>query len=312
MQKAHFPYPWTMAAGHMIMSSVLANVLRFFCPSAFPSLANVETTWCFRLKFIPIGAAFAISMVCGNAAYQHLSVPFLQIIKECNIVIVYIFSVLVGLEVFRRCSVSILAITLFGAILSVLGEIHFSAFGFALQVASSLSEASKVIIQGVLMSGSAKLDPLTMVLFMAPACLLVMTVPTMMVDGHRFHEIHHQAEIYWPVIAINACLAFMLNVVVAQCIKHLSPIGYLLSGIVKDATIVGTSAVLLGESLTSQQVVGFCISLTGVGMYFLYKQNIDLFAHDSLMHGFQGLHSRLLCAQPSAKGDVNDAETQKK
>merc|ERR1719460_1356096 len=166
--------------------------------------------------------------------------------KQGNVVIIYTMSVLCGLEALRRCSIVLLAGTLCGTLLAIHGEMHFQVIGFLLQLASSLSEAAKVIVQGILMSGTYKLDPLTMVLFMAPACLLANLMPLAISDGPRLHEIFVQMQLHWPLILANATLAFGLNVIVAQCIKQLSPVGYLLCGIVKDVCIIVTSSFFLG------------------------------------------------------------------
>jgi hypothetical protein len=275
------------------MSLVLANCLRAFRPAAFPALQQIEVNRWFCLKFVPIGAAFALSMVCGNAAYQYLSVPFLQIMKQCNIAVIYTFSVLCGLEALRRCSVTLLLITLCGTTLAVHGELHFNLTGFLLQVTSSLAEATKVIIQGVLMSGGSKLDPMTMVLFMAPACLLANIVPFVFLEGPKISVIAAQFVMLLPYIVANAALAFNLNLLVALCIKQLSPVGYLLCGIVKDVCIIVSSAYVLGDSLATQQVCGFILALSGVASYSLYKQNSDCFEEDQLLHGFSRVAHRL-------------------
>lgn len=303
MLPGHFPYPLSLTTSHMFTSMILANILRHVCPSAFPALQKMEVTWWFCLKFVPIGAAFALSIVCGNGAYQYLSVSFLQIMKQCNVVIIYTFSTLCGLEALRRCSVILLACTLCGTMLAVHGELHFMLTGFVLQVVSSLSEATKVIIQGLLMSGSLKLDPLTMVLFMAPACLLANVVPFAIMEGPRIAEISLAFASHAPYVLGNAMLAFGLNVIVAQCIKQLSPVGYLLAGIVKDVCIIVTSAWFLGESLSTQQVFGFTIALSGVACYSLYKQNQDCFQDDHIIHGFQRVAQKILELPPTKSAE---------
>jgi len=300
MLPGHFPYPVTLTTSHMFMSFVLANCLRCACPAAFPSLQKIEVTRWFLLKFVPIGAAFALSLVCGNAAYKFLSVSFLQCMKQWNVVIIYAFSVLAGLEALRRCSIVLLTFIICGVLLAIRGQLHFELAGFVLQVISSLSEATKVIMQGVLMSGSLKLDALTMVLFMAPACLLTNIVPLAVVDVPRWGELYPLLMSHWPFILLNACLAFGLNVIVAQCIKQLSPVGYLLCGIVKDVCIIVTSSVFLGESLERMQIIGFSIALSGVTAYSLYKQNLDCFDDDSVLSGFARVAQRL-CAKPERK-----------
>jgi len=293
MLPGHFPYPLTLASNHMLMSLVLANCLRAFRPAAFPALQQIEVDRWLCLKFIPIGAAFALSMVSANAAYQYLSVSFLQIMKQCNIATIYTFSVLCGLEALRRCSVMLLLITLCGIILAVHGELHFDLTGFLLQVTSSLAEATRIIILGVLMRGGYKLDPMTMVLFMAPACLLVNIVPFVFLEGPELSVIKAQLVMLLPYIVANAALAFILNCITASCIKQLSPVGYLLCGIVKDVCIIVSSAYLLGESLSIQQIYGFILALSGVASYSLYKQNSDCFEDDQLLHGFSRVAHRL-------------------
>lgn len=293
MQPGHFPYPFMLTMNHMSMSFLLANVLCNVKPSFFPALEGLKVTPSFLWRFVPIGVPFAASLVCSNWAYKYLSVSFLQIMKQSNIVTIYVFSVLAGLEALRKCNVVLLAAILCGASLGVKGELHFVLVGFILQCISSLCEAGKVIMQSVLMSGQAKLDPLTMVLFMAPACFLANLLPLYFLEGHDMHNIMAAYKEMWPVLLGNACLAFCLNVTVAQCIKQLSAVGYLLCGIVKDTAIIVTSTWLLGESLTLQQQVGFTMALSGVALYSLYKQNIALFHEDSLVDGFRRVYAKL-------------------
>eukprot|EP00929_Paragymnodinium_shiwhaense_P085418 TRINITY_DN45821_c0_g1_i1.p1 TRINITY_DN45821_c0_g1~~TRINITY_DN45821_c0_g1_i1.p1 ORF type:complete len:437 (-),score=97.52 TRINITY_DN45821_c0_g1_i1:72-1382(-) len=293
MQPGRFPYPFMLTMNHMCCSFVLANLLRAVKPSFFPSLEGLKVTPSFLWRFVPIGLPFAASLVCSNWAYKYLSVSFLQIMKQSNIVTIYVLSVIAGLEALRRCNVILLAAILFGASLGVKGELHFVLIGFILQCISSLCEAGKVIMQSLLMSGQAKLDPLTMVLFMAPACFIANIVPLYVIEGREMHNILSAFGAMWPMLLGNACLAFCLNVTVAQCIKQLSAVGYLLCGIVKDTAIIVTSTWLLGESLTLQQQVGFSLALTGVAMYSLYKQNQVCFEDDSLIEGFRRVYAKL-------------------
>merc|ERR1719401_2956957 len=113
------------------------------------------------------------------------------------------------------------------------------------------------------MNGEARLDPLTMVIFMAPVCWLATVFPLIIIEGSQARLIVARFTAFWPVIVGNTCLAFILNATVALCIKRLSAVGYLLCGIVKDSCIVVTSALFLGESLSRLQVCGFIISLSG-------------------------------------------------
>jgi len=281
------PYPFVVTFNQMLTCIILANTLRLVSPSCFPALERIKVTPKFCLKFLPIGVPFMLSVVCANWAYKYLPVSFLQIMKQSNIVTIYVFSVIAGLERLRWCSVSLLLVVVSGAVLAVEGELHFVLRGFLLQLSSSLAEAVKVVAQSVLMSGETRLDPLTMVLFMAPACFLANLGPCAIIDGPHIGTVLARLGEFWPVVLANVLLAFVLNIAVAQCIKELSAVGFLLCGVVKDTCIIVLSAWLWNESLTELQGVGFSLALAGVVMYSVYKQHPGCFEDDHLAYGFQ-------------------------
>lgn len=289
MLEEHYPFPVMLTLHHMIAATVFTNCLRLFYPAAFPALQKLDVSWSFLAKFVPLGCMFASSIVCSNAAYQYLSVPLLQIMKQCNIVVIYTLSVFCGLDSLTRCSIVLLLVILAGTTMAVAGEIHFNIIGFILQLGSSWSEAGKVVTQGLLMAGSTKLDPLTLVFFMAPASLLANIVPFCVMEGPQAAQIITQFSAHFPVIFLNASTAVALNVVVAMCIRYFSPTGYLVMGLIKDIVIISTSPLFLGETLTPQQVCGLLIGLCGVGAYSLYRQNINFFVEDHLITGFARL-----------------------
>jgi len=308
MLPGHFQFPMMLIMNHMMASWIFTSGLRLCCPSAFPALEHIEVNWTFRLKFLALGAMFCASIVFAIEAYNYLSLSLLQVIKHSNIVIIYALSVLCGLEAFKRCSVMILAGILLGVLMAVQGEVHFQLFGFLFQMAGCLAEAGKVVSQGLLMRGSAKLDALTLVLFMAPACLLANLLPFSVWEAHRAPEILAQFLLHYPMILANMSLAVALNVMIAVCIKHFSPVGYLVMGILKDIVIVSTSSIFLGESLTVQQICGFSIALSGVAAYSLYKQNIDFFVEDQLTTGFARVASDWSTAPAGGSEDEEESK----
>merc|ERR1719271_869963 len=74
----------------------------------------------------------------------------------------------------------------------------------------------------------------------------------------------HDLVQWWPHLLANACVAFALNVVIAFFIKHASAVAFILAGIVKDAMIVATAAVVLREVVTAIQTFGFLLQLGGI------------------------------------------------
>jgi len=311
MQPGRFPHPFSLTFNHMLSGIILANLLRKARPSLFPALQGLEVTPAFCMKFLGLGVPFMLSIVCGNWAYQYLSVSFLQIMKQTNVITIYIFSVISGLESLRHCSAMLLMTILAGALMAIQGELHFVMKGFVLQAISSWSEAAKIVLQSFLMSGQAKLDPLTLFLFMAPACFVANLLPWACMEGPQLQTVIADFLGVWPLAVANMLLAFVLNIAVAQCIKEVSAVGFLLCGIVKDSCIIISSTIFLGESLAETQCVGFSIALTGVVLYSLYKQNADCFEEDRLYQGFGNVFHRLFSGEkqnPELAGNLGNAE----
>jgi drug/metabolite transporter (DMT)-like permease len=291
-----FPYPLTLVSTQMLTCWLLSSCLRLCVPALFPSLEHVDVTWSFGLKLLAIGTLFATSVVFSTAAYQYLSVPFLQVMKHCNVVLIYAFSLLCGLDTLTRCSSVLLLMTVLGTVMNVEGELDFQLFGFLIQAVSSCAEAGKVVLQGVLMSGSLKLDPLTLVLFMAPACLCAIMVPLISMEANSVMLSHYMQNV--PMILCSSMLAFALNVLVACCIKELSPTGYIMMGTLKDVVIVGASTIILGDTFTVLQVIGGLLSLVAILSYSLYRKNIDCFPEDALFTGAKRVFQRLSNLSP--------------
>merc|ERR1719450_1063490 len=104
---------------------------------------------------------------------------------------------------------------------------------------------------------------MTMVLGTAPVVLCVLfPVNLFFWDA----SIPRLASLWWKELAGNAMAAFILQVVNAITIRELSATGLALAAVLKDLAIVGSAAVLLHESLTSIQLVGFAGAVFGISL----------------------------------------------
>lgn len=270
MNEARFPFSMTLTAIHMSVSSLCCLVFYLAKPSMFPGLASTQGK---RLElsgwFAPIGLAFAISLYTSNQAYLYCNVSFLQFLKQGNVIVAFLMSCAVGLQVLNRVRVAVLLWVIAGSVMSVSGEMHFQLIGFIFQVVSQLAECSRVVMgEFVLNHNSLKLDPLSYTMFAAPTCLVVLIVGNACTWKP---EVVHALATWWHHVLPNALLAFSLNVVVAAVIKEVSAVGFVLSGVVKDITLVVMSCVAFREVVTPQQVLGFSVSLTGVFFWSALK-----------------------------------------
>lgn len=274
------------------------------------------------LKFIPIGLAFAGSVLLSNMAYEYCSVPFIQMLKEGNVVLTFVASIALGLERFSWSGSSIIMLIFIGGLIAATGEIRFSLLGLTVQLSSQVFEVSKLLGQNLLMRGKnqegVKMDPLSVVFFTAPLALAFLGVLMIWCvhSGHKEGDLAlmwTQGTLVWHMIMASALLAFVLNVIIACMIGLLNATGFVLAGIAKDITIVFSAILLLHESVTRQQLVGFSLAIIGIMHFSLMKMNSDCFEEDKILVGLKRLYGRL---SPGGRlytcgFDASDAERKK-
>merc|ERR1719456_522601 len=144
----------------------------------------------------------------------------------------------------------------------------------------------------LLSSAGRKLDALTYVMLVMPLCALLLAVGmwflTLFPHEHFLVPEWHHVEQFWPHLLANACIAFLLNVVIALFVKHSSAVAFILAGIVKDAMIVAAGAFILNEIITFIQAVGFGLQLAAILLWSMIKTFPDRF-NDGLIAGFSSL-----------------------
>mmetsp|Transcript_49971 Transcript_49971/g.119256 ORF Transcript_49971/g.119256 Transcript_49971/m.119256 type:complete len:347 (-) Transcript_49971:104-1144(-) len=291
MQPDVFPYPFIMVIMHCIFCSLFGLLLLALKPALFPALTDpdrkVELSASFYTRAIlPIAICFAVSLVLSNMAYKYCTLAFLQMLKESNIVNIYVMSLLAGIEKFSTGPAVILVTMLLATWSCVEGELNFSLAGFLTQGTASLCEAAKTIFQCLVLSGPRRLDPLSTVLVVMPMCgFLLMTVVVFnnVVMPLSFVTQPHLSEIVamrW-YLALNISNAFVLNVLIAMFLSYLSPVAYILTGNVKDIVIVLMSSWLMHETVSHMQVFGFTVQICCVCAWSIAKQQKQKSAEQS-------------------------------
>lgn len=290
-----FPYAICLVLLHAIFCSACTGILYLVKPSLFPSLTDpaqqvkVDADLILR-GALPIAVLFSAQLVLSNTAYLHSSVAFLQMMKESNLVLVYTFSLVAALEKFSWRSIGILAFVIFATTLTIHGEVNFSWTGFTIQATSQLFESSKIVLQAMLLSSAGrKLDALTYVMLVMPLCAVILTGGIFMLNAfphaHFLTPDWKHLEQWWPHLLANACIAFLLNIIIAFFIKAASAVAFILAGIVKDAMIVATSAFVLREVVTRIQAFGFGMQLMAIFTWSMVKTFPDRF-EEGLLAGF--------------------------
>lgn len=101
MNATRFPFAKALTTGHMLVATLLSQLLYRVAPSLFPTMPLAKANWRNVLKsMLPLGVLFAIALYCSNKAYHYLSVAFTQFCKEGNVALMYGMACVVGVQAF--------------------------------------------------------------------------------------------------------------------------------------------------------------------------------------------------------------------
>ncbi|XP_037440366.1 probable sugar phosphate/phosphate translocator At4g32390 [Triticum dicoccoides] len=265
-----WPFPISLTMIHMAfcasLAAALVRVFRFVDLPADPPM----TPSLYVATVVPIGALYALSLWFSNSAYIYLSVSFIQMLKALMPVAVYSLAIAFRTETFRRASMlNMLGISA-GVAVAAFGEARFDVFGVTLQLAAVAAEATRlVLIQILLTSRGIKLNPITSLYYIAPCCLLFLTVPWTFVELPRL-QAAAAAGIVRPdvfVFGTNSLCAFALNLAVFLLVGKTSALTMNVAGVVKDWLLIAFSWSVIQDTVTPVNLAGYAIAFLGVAYY---------------------------------------------
>ncbi|TNY24720.1 hypothetical protein DMC30DRAFT_370727 [Rhodotorula diobovata] len=242
---------------------------------------SVEMDWVtWRRQILPIAALFSVSLVLSNAAYLYCSVAFIHILKSFAPVAILLAAFAFRTKAFSTRLLGIVIVISLGVGIASWGETSFSTTGFALQMCAIAVEATRVTLIQLLLSPSAAssspnappvapaiatgMSPLKSLFFFAPTCLAFNLVALVVLEGMPALRAIPQLGA-WTILS-NSGLTLALNLSAVMLIG-LSAMVLGLSKVVKDVLMVVLPVLLMGESLTLLQVVGYSIATSGLVFY---------------------------------------------
>ncbi|KAK3286727.1 hypothetical protein CYMTET_5732 [Cymbomonas tetramitiformis] len=263
-----FPFPIALTMIHMGFCSFIAILLiRVF---KIVESINMEVETYFR-AIVPIGALFSGTLWLGNAAYLYLSVSFIQMLKALMPVSVFLVGTLFGTEQYSNKIMLNMAVVTVGVMIASYGEINFVLTGVLMQLASILFESSRLtLVQILLQRRGMKLNPITTLYYIAPACFCFLSVPFVLIELPKMQE-----SVDWnfdvTIFAANATVALGLNLAVFLLIGKTSALTMNVAGVVKDWLLIGLSALLFHQPVSSVSLGGYALAFGGVCYYNYLK-----------------------------------------
>eukprot|EP00928_Gymnodinium_smaydae_P062828 TRINITY_DN4659_c0_g1_i3.p1 TRINITY_DN4659_c0_g1~~TRINITY_DN4659_c0_g1_i3.p1 ORF type:complete len:372 (-),score=54.38 TRINITY_DN4659_c0_g1_i3:363-1424(-) len=310
MTDGGFPYAAALGVIHGVTCSSLAAIPFLICPSLSSTLMDREKREAINMKFmaqsmLPICAAFSVEIVLSNQAYKYLSLAFLQMLKEFNVVIVYLMALAVAMERFSCTNLKLIVIICLASFGTLRGELHFTMVGFVIQMLCCLAGSLKITLQGVLLSSAGmKFDALSYMVLVMPVCALIqasfLVISSLVTPGGVEWMPVPPSQLVlskWHVLLPNALLAFVLNLIAVMFIKASSSVTYVLAGIVKDTVIVLGGVLFMGDEVSALQSWSFFAQLCLLLLWSAAKMNVSTF-EEGVIPGIMALGQSLA---PSAK-----------
>ncbi|XP_076956947.1 putative sugar phosphate/phosphate translocator At2g25520 [Bidens hawaiensis] len=260
----NWPYPVSLTMIHMAVCSSMAYVI----VNVFKVVERVQMTREVYIKsVVPIGFLYSLSLWLSNSAYIYLSVSFIQMMKALMPVAVYSIGVLFKKEGFKSQTMgNMLSISL-GVAIAAYGEAKFNTWGVILQLGAVVFEATRlVLIQILLTSKGITFNPITSLYYVAPCCLVFLSVPWVGVELPKLLDTSTFRFDYF-IFSTNALCPFALNLAVFLLVGKTSALTMNVAGVVKDWLLIAFSWSVIKDMVTLVNLFGYLIAFIGVGYY---------------------------------------------
>uniref|UniRef100_A0A1D1XM73 Putative sugar phosphate/phosphate translocator At4g32390 n=1 Tax=Anthurium amnicola TaxID=1678845 RepID=A0A1D1XM73_9ARAE len=261
----NWPFPISLTMIHMAFCSSLAFVLvkgvrLVDTPAAMSRQLYLSSV-------VPIGLLYSLSLWFSNSAYIYLSVSFIQMLKALMPVAVYSIGVLLKKETFKPQSFANMVSISVGVAIAAYGEARFDTWGVLLQLGAVAFEATRlVLIQILLTSKGINLNPITSLYYVAPCCLVFLSVPWLLIEFPVLKE----ASSFHPdlfIFGTNSICAFALNLAVFLLVGKTSALTMNVAGVVKDWLLIAFSWSVIRDTVTPVNLFGYGIAFLAVAYY---------------------------------------------
>ncbi|KAF5834059.1 hypothetical protein DUNSADRAFT_9409 [Dunaliella salina] len=160
------------------------SILAFFLVKVLRVTDPIDMGFSFYFtNVVPIAGLFSGTLWLGNAAYMYLSVSFIQMLKAVMPIVVYAVGVLMSTEKFTLGVSLNMVVVVTGVLIASHGELLFSAIGVVLQCSSIVTESFRlVLIQILLQRRGIKLNPITTLFYVSPACFVFLSFPFVLLE----------------------------------------------------------------------------------------------------------------------------------
>ncbi|XP_057799920.1 probable sugar phosphate/phosphate translocator At2g25520 [Salvia miltiorrhiza] len=261
----NWPFPISLTMIHMAFCSSLAfaavRLLRLVEPAALSRRVYLSSV-------VPIGALYSLSLWLSNSAYIYLSVSFIQMLKALMPVAVYSIGILLKKDSYKPTTMSNMLAISVGVAIAAYGEAKYDSWGVFLQLGAVAFEATRlVMIQILLTSKGINLNPITSLYYVAPSCLVFLSIPWLIVEFPVLRQQTAAFQFDFLIFGTNSLCAFALNLAVFLLVGKTSALTMNVAGVVKDWLLIAFSWSVIKDTVTPVNLIGYGLAFMGVAYY---------------------------------------------
>ena len=263
-----FPYPMALSGLGMIFSGVASQIVCW--QYGIVDQGKIVSKEFYLKSIMPVGFLGAMTLWLGNLVYLYLSVSLIQMLKCMTPVITMIALFLSGLESpTQKMILSVILIALGTAVASI-GAIDASIIGLIIMFGAECAEAVRLVMTQYLLTGR-KFHPFEGLMYLAPATAFWLVIGSAMTEIPRMMERDVLSVILSQKLKFLAAAAmgFGVNLLAYIVIQSASSLTLKVIGTVKNAIVVILGVVLLGESISTVQILGYSVSIAA---FYWYQQ----------------------------------------
>jgi len=218
-----------------------------------------------------LSLVFCLSVVGGNVSLRYLPVSFNQAVGATTPFFTALFAYIVSVTREAWIVYFTLLPVVTGVIIASGGEPSFHLFGFFMCISATAARAFKSVLQDILLSNEGqKLNPMNLLLYMAPITVLLLLPVTLYMEPNVVRITYDLAvedkKIVWYLV-FNSALSYFVNLTNFLVTKHMGALTMQVLGNVKGVVAVVVSILIFQNPVSVSGMFGYTLTVVGAILY---------------------------------------------
>ncbi|KAJ3672485.1 hypothetical protein LUZ60_007206 [Juncus effusus] len=277
-----YRFPIFLTATHMLSCSIYSFIAVRWLRLVQSQCISSQRQF---LKIAFLSSIFCLSVVCGNTSLRYIPVSFNQAIGATTPFFTAGFALLITWRPEPKMVYLSLLPVVLGIVLASNSEPLFHPFGFIVCLASTAGRALKSVVQGLLLaSESEKLNSMNLLLYMAPIAACILFPLSLYYEPGVLHATFAKIRTdpnFALLLLANSTVAYLVNLTNFLVTRHTSALTLQVLGNAKAAVAAFVSVLVFRNPVTSSGILGFAITVSGVGLYSEAKKRSKISSSNS-------------------------------